>query len=176
MRPEPDPAHGVVTAADVRDAILHVRERMLDEGLAESLEAINNGLCGDLADDVVALLVERKSLSWTTFRDVSSMSVAEFIQVDPDTGFSHDSGGPFDRSLLARHWPGVRPPEGLDWDDLDALSADAGFCAGTHVFLCHEGLFYDAEAPDGVPSFFDLPFFKRVAASWLEERATGNKP
>lgn len=156
---------------DLPSLVRHIRDGMIEDGLAASAEAINAGLCGDLATDVFFRFEE-----WTGLpRDrITDLDVTCFIQVDPETGFSYEDGGPFDRALLAEHWPGVVPPEGMDWDSLDRLSEDAGFSAGTHVFLYSDGLFYDAEAPDGVASFFDLPFFGRVIESWKAEQ--GHSP
>lgn len=158
------------TIRDLSSLIRHVRDGMVSEGLAADAEAINAGLCGDFASEVVALFPE-----WTgqPREALTDLDVACFIEVDPDTGFSYDNGGPFDREMLAAHWPGVVPPDGMDWDDLDRLSADAGFDACTHVFLYSDGRFYDAEAPEGVASFFDLPFFQRVIRSWQEETPQG---
>jgi hypothetical protein len=31
-----------------------------------------------------------------------------------------------------------------------------------HVFTLHNGLYYDAEAPEGVNHWMELPFFKRI--------------
>lgn len=153
--------------------IREVRERMLQEGLVKTLPEINSGLCEDFALDVASLFSERTGLPQDTLTD---FEVVNFIKIDPVTGFAYDAGGPFDRELLAEHWPGVRPPDGLDWDDLDRLSADAGFSAGTHVFMFAEGRFYDAEAPEGVESFFDLPFFMRVVESWQAREGAPSGP
>lgn len=79
----------------------------------------------------------------------------------------------FDRDLLSRHWPNVMLPDGLTWDDMDRLAEDAGFNGGTHEWIVFESRHYDAECPDGVDNFLELPFFKRVIASWLAERAPG---
>ena len=151
---------------DVPGAVRELRERMVADGAASSFMEINAGLCGDFATELLGMLASQAGLSLGDFLGAWVHGVTDFVKVDPGTGFACDSGGPFDRDLIGHHWKGVVPPEGLDWDDLDRLSSDAGFTAGTHVFLYADGLFYDAEAPDGVASFFDLPFFERVIGGW----------
>jgi hypothetical protein len=125
--------------------------------------AAAGGCCSDFSAEVLSRLGDHAV--------ADAMGLAELgldnLQVaDPDDTI----GRPFDRPLLARHWPRIRPPGDLGWDDLDRLSEDAGFSGLTHVWLTMGGLHFDAEAPDGVENLFDLPFFRRVVASWIAER------
>lgn len=152
----------------ITEAIVELRNKYLAEGMATDLPSINHGLCDGFADDIAAKLPEIEGLQ--------AVDIACFIEVDPDTGCTFDSGGPFDQELIAEHWPSITPPEGLTWDDMNQLSADAGFSCGTHVFLTYDGKFFDAEAEKGVNTPFELPFFKRVIASWKEERWNAPRP
>jgi GNAT superfamily N-acetyltransferase/RNA:NAD 2'-phosphotransferase (TPT1/KptA family) len=128
----------------------------------------NRGCCDDFANDVYHKLEADMDVT-----GLESVSVASFLQPGEE-GYSDVEGAPFDRRLLKAHWPSVVPPSGLTWKDMNRLSADAGFCDGTHVWLTWNSLHFDSEAPNGVPNFFDLPFFKRVIASWLSEHKTAS--
>lgn len=146
----------------ISEAIIRLREQYVSEGQAPDFLAINHGLCGDFADEIVELLPEVEGLE--------AIGITGFVETDPETDCAYDSGGPFDLELIGAHWPNITPPEGLTWEDMNQLSEDAGFSCGTHVFLTFNGKFYDAEAEQGVDTPFELPFFQRVIASWLEER------
>lgn len=124
--------------------------------------AARGGCCSDFANEVIARLggSDRVDAMGLMLLGLDSLQV-----VDPDDRI----GRPFDRLLLQRHWPKVRPPGDLGWDELDQLAEDAGFCGLTHTWLTMGGWHYDAEAPAGVENMFDLPFFRRVVASWVAE-------
>ena len=146
----------------IAEAIISLRNDYIMKGEAPDVMTINHGLCACFADDIADHLPEIEGLQ--------AVDIAGFIEVDPETGCSYDSGGPFDLELIGANWPNITPPEGLTWEDMNQLSEDAGFSCGTHVFLTFNGKFYDAEAEQGVDTPFELPFFQRVIASWLEER------
>lgn len=74
---------------------------------------------------------------------------------------------------MSEHWPTVQPTHDLTWDELDCLSAAAEFNGGTHEWMHLDGRFYDAEAPDGVENFFELPFFDRAVVSWIADGKPG---
>lgn len=147
----------------ITEAILEARKRYLEDGLADSLEAINEGLCGDFSDSVIEVLGGVREAP------VHDVSVASFQAAGAEGGF--EDGRPFDRELLTTHWPRVQPPGGLSWESLDALSADAALGDGTHVWLTDGVLHYDAECPHGVGNFFDLPFFQRIIADWRADKS-----
>ncbi|NTF17116.1 hypothetical protein G6L37_01560 [Agrobacterium rubi] len=151
------------TRATLTQAILHVRTKFVGSGECADYAAINRGYCGDFADDVTAFLGEdaRHHPSFET------LGIAEFME--PISGGGFNDGYPFDRALLEEDWPEVRPTHGLSWDELDVLSEYHGFSAGTHLFIRFEERFYDSEAPDGVPSFLELPFFDRVIQRWIAD-------
>jgi hypothetical protein len=140
-------------------AILAVRGELVSTGRYASFQAINAGYCTDFCNDV-------------TDRLGVPADAHEPFEVGIDNLMECEDDEPtvMDRALLAAHWPKIQPPEGLTWDEVDQLASDAGFSAGTHVWLCLDGRHYDAEAPEGVDNPFDLPFFQRVVGSWLEER------
>lgn len=128
--------------------------------------AARGGCCSDFASEVSTLL---GGVVIADEMGIRKLRLDAFQVVDPD----ETMGRPFDRGLLERHWPKVKPPADLDWNALDQLSEDASFSGLTHTWLELDGLHYDAEAPEGVENFFDLPFLQRIAAAWIAERAPG---
>lgn len=147
-------------------AIRTVRARLLDAGRYPDLPSINAGGCTAFTRAV------RRELG----REFCDEIGLEELGIDNLMESEDDEPTVMDRALLAEHWPLVVPPEGLGWDDIDALAAAAGFSCGTHEWLVLDGRHYDAEAPDGVDNPFDLPFFQRVVAGWLEERDAAPRP
>ncbi|MGY3582267.1 hypothetical protein ACVIGB_000808 [Bradyrhizobium sp. USDA 4341] len=149
-------------------AIRSTLQQWLSVGSALDGQQINSGAarggcCSDFASEVLkelggVLVADRLGIETL---DIGNFQVSDDDDVD---------GRPLDRELLRRHWPKVIPPGELDWGDLDRLSEDAGFSGGTHVWLALNGRHYDAEAPEGVENFLELPFFQRVVASWIAER------
>ena len=78
--------------------------------------------------------------------------------------FTHEGDGEtFDQDLLAKYWS-ISPPVGWSWNQLNAV----GF--GRHAWVAVDGRHYDAECPEGVDSFFELPLFRRYMVSDLRSR------
>jgi len=128
---------GTVSHEALRDAILTLRDRWIKEGEAPSAYEINNGLCEDFAQAVIAELGGES--------ETLSMYWGDEFTLD---GYEWDAG------LLARHWPGSVPTHGLDWGDL------RGFVP-VHAWIIFEGRHYDAECPEGVDNLFELPLVRR---------------
>lgn len=108
-----------------------VKEFMLEGGYSDAAE-INTGGCESFAQALM-----RRT-------EIGDMYGVENFQ-HPD--------GTFDWTLLAR-W-GITPPIGFTPSEVDAKRL------GGHLWVEQGGRHYDSECPDGVSSFFDLPFFKR---------------
>jgi len=160
-------AYRPVIAAAARETLA----RWLAEGHTKDARGINVGQCRygnceDFAKEVVGSLDDAPE-------DVQEVDVAMFTCPEDNDFFE---GAPFDRELLKRYWPAVQPPEGLTWDDLDELSAAAGFSPGTHIWVTDGKYHYDSECPEGTENFLELPFFQRVIASWVEERDSAPVP
>lgn len=136
------------TAADITQAIETLRQNYLEEGLAKDAYAINNGLCEDFATDLMDRLAHPTGLDM--------LCNESFMTPD------HTS---WDWALLEKHW-NIVPPAGLTQRQVD----EVGF--GGHAFLVFEGRFYDAECPQGVHSFFDLPLFQKPLQRALQTLAT----
>ncbi len=157
----PSIAKKASSRAAIAERIREIRQKYVDTGEASDFADINSGSCDDFARDVIEVLGGGQNVH---LHDVSPAS----FQVVEDENYGE--GRPFDRKLLCKHWPNVQPPSGLTWDDLDRFSVDASVDNGTHVWLTDDKLHYDAEAPDGVENFFDLPFFQRVIGRWRKHR------
>lgn len=63
--------------------------------------------------------------------------------------------GKFDWELLSNSDWGIKLPTGYTTETLEKKRL------GGHLWVVFNSKHYDAEAPDGVLSFFDLPFFQR---------------
>lgn len=156
-----------LTADDITDAILTIRNHWLSTGLAESIEQAHRGeapggSCVTLVRELNAKLRE----DGFDLSDFHTVDVASFqVSCEDD-----DPGRPLDRKLLKKHWPHVKPTHGLDWNMLERLSEDAGWDSGTHMWSTFEGKHYDSECPHGVENFLELPFFERCIVGWLEEK------
>lgn len=138
---------------NLSEAIKQVRKQYIASGQAKSFYEINNGLCDDFADDVIALMGGYKE-------DLTELGNENFM-----IGLDGDKCGDdvWDWKLLKKHW-GITPPAGLAKSDVNNM----GF--GGHVWIVSGQMHYDAECPDGVASFFDLPLFRRHIVCELRER------
>lgn len=159
----PPPLPDSARTQQIHDIVVALTDEYIAAGHAKTAKDINAGLCESFAIDLLQRVEQEIGIC-----NGQDIGIANFLAEDPATGLASE-GGPFDRSLIAEHWPGFLPPEGFDWEDMDRLSHDANFDAGTHVWAYVNGLHFDAEMPDGVLSPFDLPFFQRVIASWDDE-------
>lgn len=158
-------------------AIRETLANWIDGGGAVDARQINRGEAAlGCCDDFASAVYETLGGQRVAYDEMGLFEVGidGFMMVDDDENY--DPGRPLDRALLSKHWPAIQPTQGLDWDDLDRLSEDAGFSVGTHVWLVLDQRHYDAECPEGVDNFFDLPFFQRVIASWKEERENSPAP
>lgn len=142
----------------ISKVIEDLREQWVADGHAASFETINNGQCEDFAELVVETVLEQGEGDAPEIRCVQ---ICDFFGMDPDTGFPHDHGGPINRGSLLAALPDMTPPAGMDWDELDGFIRDTEMGRGLHAFVICERMAYDSEAPQGVCSIFDLPFFGR---------------
>lgn len=133
----------------VTQAILTVRQRYLDEGEVECLYDIGSGLCDTFAMDVIQELGGYQSSPVTEYGLDNFALPGEDGHADPPYAYDLDVFAQFGITS---------PPEGWTWEELGEVDLSG------HVFLGPSkppGKFYDAEAPEGVSTPFDLPFFQR---------------
>jgi hypothetical protein len=136
----------------VSAAIKELRSEYIASGEAPSYFEINNGLCEDFAEEVLSRLRAAHGRR------------EDLFTVGGENFYLCDDSERWDADLLKRHW-GIAPPEHFTWAMLD----EVGF--GHHVWLTSGGRHFDAECPEGVDSFFELPLFRRYLVCYL--RALG---
>lgn len=111
-----------------------------------ALEKIGTGWCGEFAETVL----DRWIGDGWQHKDGKG-----FYSLETDSFFRYDehyNALGWDWEMLKTHW-NIEPPAS---EKVMNIVMEA-----THVWISTGGKHYDAEAPDGVQNFFDLPFFKR---------------
>lgn len=163
----------ILDPAVVRTAVKAVRETYLARPFAYAdtpmcLFELNNGLCDDFARDVVAQL----GLDPCRLSESDGLML---LQTDCFQRESDDGSYSWDRELLRAHW-GIDKPHKASWRRLDDIEW------GHHVWLAvrtEQGhwLHFDAECPNGVASFFELPLFRRyVEGRWPPQEQVRQAP
>lgn len=143
-------AQALIERRQISQAIVRMRDKYIATSAAQSHWEINNGLCDDFASDVVAEL----GLGGDKLYDICG----ENLMVD-----GVDSDGLWDWKLLQKYWD-IAPPAGLTKKQVSNIEF------GGHVWLTDGKIHFDAECPDGVQSFFDLPVFRRYIVEDLRKR------
>jgi hypothetical protein len=134
-------------------AIRKVREDYVFAGKAKSFFQINNGLCEDFAADVIILMG-----GYTEgFQELCNENFMVGEDGDP---CENDM---WDWPLLEKYWA-IQSPAGLKAVDMENIDF------GGHTWITHGHRHYDAECPEGVESFFDLPLFRRYIVVSLREQ------
>lgn len=139
------------------DAIRHVRRRYIEQGICQSYFKINDGNCAQFADDVLELLSGNA--------DIFCVCNENFMCGLDGDEFENEV---WDWRLLRKSWR-ISVPTGLRKRDVDSIDF------GSHVWLTDGERHYDAEAPDGVDSLFDLPIFRRAIVQALREKGIAAK-
>ncbi|MFW5962472.1 MAG: hypothetical protein ACOCQR_02545 [bacterium] len=129
-------------------------ELMKEDEDISSIQNINNGWCHLLADKVVY------ELNWEFLYQTETND----FRIE---GYEHEA---WNKEFMKKQ--GIYPPEELTWEDLNFIPFDY------HVWIAFEGerhgikcsKYYDAECPEGVDNFFNLPFFKRYIYVFKTER------
>lgn len=127
----------------IADKVRNLRSEYISSDWSPSYYQINNGLCEDFAEELLRRLESEFGKSDTLF----TVAIENFYKSDHDTDW--------DDKLLETHWS-IRPPDSLSWDALNKLNF------GSHIWLTFEKRHYDAECPEGVNNFLDLPIFRRT--------------
>lgn len=119
--------------------ILETRDEFVERGYATSYQDINRGSCIYFSE-----IVQDK---------LSGM--CDFLNSDCflDDGWNGDGEDRWEEEFLLSY--NSMPPNDLTVYDLNNM------IFGYHQWIYYKGKHYDAEAPNGVDNFFDLPFYKR---------------
>lgn len=135
------PAAATRTRGDLAAAI-HAEIAVFLQSVSGGVRAINDGPCAAFAGAVHARLGADPRI---------------LIIRTADFRASGCFGSPRIKSKRVKQIsPASKPPAPLSWGDLDTL----GIIQDAHCWLMFQGRHYDAEAPEGVDSLFDLPFFR----------------
>jgi hypothetical protein len=116
------------------DVIKELRLKYLAENQFTDFSQINSGQCENFSEELTKAFPGSFTIGAENFQT---------------------SDGRFDWTLLKK-WR-MSPPTGMTEEDVDNLEL------GGHLWLTLDYRHYDAECPEGVDSFFDLPFFQRQA-------------
>ena len=146
---------GARMSKSITQAILEFRDEYLEHYASQGCNSyydINNGDCVEFADEFIAKYSEFEG------EKVDSYENKNFLKQDDDSAWSEG----LDVELLEKYWEKVKPIYGLTWDDMNQV-ADSHHC-----FLYHKGKFYDAECPEGVENFFELPLYRRPLKQMAE--------
>lgn len=119
--------------------IEQLRTHYVETGLVDSYFSINNGLCEDFALEAIAKLNDNSG-------DVYEIYTESFELPDSVRD------GNWDWDLLKLTF-NMDVPKGFTKEFIDSVAFSG------HAWIHCHGKHYDAECPEGVDSFFDLPIF-----------------
>lgn len=139
-----------ITPEILTKVILQTRQEYLDQGQAKCLWDIGDGLCENFVHDVYKNL---KPYGFNYQQDYQTLG-----ELDSSDFWSDDFFMDIDRLRKL----GEPIPLGIDEDE---LAMDLG--GATHMWLTFKGKHYDAEAPEGVNRFLELPFFQRYIKKYM---------
>jgi len=146
----------------IQDAYIpRVIQGLVDDYLLEGVESayeINNGLCDNFAEDLITKLGEDQEGLYAVSVDMI------FQDRDPEMARKFWEGelyetpfGIWSIRLLDMHG---HPPVPLDRIE---------YCS-SHVWVCFRGKHYDAETPYGVRNWSELPIYKKMFDSLMQEK------
>lgn len=130
------------------EIILSLRKAYNDRGI--STRDIGNGECENFIYDVLYQWIgndwiHREGNEFQTVETANFLNQADdYAKID------------WDWNLLKTYW-NMSPPPGVTPEQIKLVAQHEP----THIWLTVGTKHYDAEAPNGVNSFFELPFFKR---------------
>ena len=114
---------------------------------------INDGLCIEFAADVIDKMSGYKDNLFELSDDMI------FAHTDPDFAKENWTGG-----LIETEY-GVWSKIMLDMYGYPPIPLEEVTHSGSHIWVYYNGKHYDAEAPEGVNNWTDLPIFKKLFES-----------
>lgn len=128
-------------------AIRAVRQQYYDEG--HTLFDIGNGLCDEFVSDVYQYIQDEYNFDALRSKTLIELGTEDFCK-------NHYDDPHMDINLVNKYWNVDIPSK------LKNMKFYRWFSGATHVWMYHTGTkkHYDATVPEGVDSFFDLPFFQ----------------
>jgi hypothetical protein len=146
----------VITEEQVTQAIIDFIEKYLKKEVINSAYDINNGWCGDFAEDVI------NSLGGETKKLFLICNENFMMGEDGDP----DQNDVFDIDMIINHWPKVNPTNNLSWGDIKCIEF------GYHEWIYFDGKHFDAEYPEGVENFFDLPIYQKYIMRYIQDNGS----
>jgi hypothetical protein len=116
---------------------------------------INNGHCEEFGEQLANVLGASADIIWA---DNLSKPIHEG-SIDRE----------WDVKLITLHWPQTYPTHGLTWEDVR-------YQIPAHCWVIFNDLHYDAECPEGVYNFFQLPLIDRGLARIAARKAKKKNP
>lgn len=137
--------------------IVDLTKQWLNEGIVSTVRQIGNGLCEEFAQQVLDRLhVERPN----TLNIVTAAFTDDWwLRESPDAAICFEADIPRLRA------EGAPLPDDMSDKELSQLIG----CA-THMWIVHDGMHYDATAPEGRSHFLLMPFFADQIAGHRAKR------
>jgi hypothetical protein len=146
----------VPTPAELSAAIASTVVEYLKRKHSPNVYEINNGFCEAFAYDVIHCFIDQETTKFY------SVWADELTEVGED-GFAASEA--WDVPLINRLLPNSHPTHGLTWEE-------AALEIPSHCWLVLNGRSYDAECPQGVDNFFELPLIARGMAEFAKHKAS----
>ena len=143
----------------ITDRIRQLRDEYVQTLSLDGYRYINEGECLSFAEDLFADYPDGEILHDTTFLD----ALVEPENVEEETGMGYDA----DRYGLFFVNAGL--PNCEHYESKPPLDYRKVFSLPCHHWLYLQGKHYDAECPEGVDNFFQLPCFVREMQHYLRE-------
>lgn len=124
----------------IGETIRKLRKEYVKTNNLPDIKSINGGYCVEFAEDIEYVI-----------KGAECSSNDSFVQ----DGWDGDGGDEWNETLLKE--VNSFPPAPYTLKTVNLIQ-------GYHCWIQFNGKHYDAECPDGVVNFFELPFFRR----WLE--------
>jgi hypothetical protein len=109
---------------------------------------INNGQCEEFAEQLAEVLGPAADA-------IDALNLCKNNEI-------HASE--WDVKFITLHWPQCQPTHGLTWEDIR-------FSIPQHAWVVYNDWHYDAECPQGVINFFELPLIARGLARIAARKA-----
>lgn len=137
---------------NITKEIIRLSNEYIESGLAKNACVITDELSEEFAYQVQNNLLKTRAKT-----GILIFSIYDFMSSEKD---GPDNRHVFDLSFLNKR-PNIVPISGLSWDDMAEVLFEP------HVWMYFDGLCFDAECPEGVLNFFELPFYKRAVNDYL---------
>lgn len=127
----------------IKKEIITLVNKYKEDDTAKSGYDINNGLCEEFANEIVKSIGSDR---------ICVVELYNFMIGEDGDIYGNDI---FDVDMMEKYWADTVPTKDLTWEEISKIPF------GYHVWISYDGRHYDAECPEGVDNFFELPLFKK---------------